>query len=502
MWPTQGALACRWIEDNCICGEGDFYGQRIRLRLDQQRFLYRWYEYCPECGQWRYDEALRGEATGGGKTQFIACVVVLEFAGPPEIAPSSPNIPIAAASFEQADLLFSAVATMCGGRDNAVTESPLCGFFEVYDTEIRFADGRPGRIFRVAAVAGTNEGGLPSLFVRDELHEWGDVGSNKARVATVIGKSTRKRRIPRRGCGRIISLSTAGFDVDHSFLGSLYKLGLKAQRDPSVAPRFLFDWREAPGTLDFAKPEDRRRAVEAASGAAGILWSVEDRVNDWGKPAFPPHEWIRYYANRWVDVTDESWLKDHPGSWDKCRGEWQSEPGNPFVVAVDMALTHDSVAVDRIELLPDGRVAVTARIWQPTGGAVDHLEVFDHIKTLARGEGFRGVVYDPRFFEVPARMLEDEGILVVQFDQTPQRMAPACGLAFELIIGGKVVHDGDPELGAHIKAAVKRVQERGGFTLSKGKSKRRIDGAVAFCMGVWVLHQVPEPQQPFFGAWR
>src|SRR5690606_21334198 len=144
----------------------------------------------------------------------------------------------------------------------------------------------PGRIFRVAAVAGTNEGGLPSLFVRDELHEWGDVGSNKARVATVIGKSTRKRRIPRRGCGRIISLSTAGFDVDHSFLGSLYKLGLKAQRDPSVAPRFLFDWREAPGTLDFAKPEDRRRAVEAASGAAGILWSVEDRVNDWGKPAF------------------------------------------------------------------------------------------------------------------------------------------------------------------------------------------------------------------------
>ena len=161
MWPTHGPVAVRWIEDNCICGEGDWYGKKITLRPDQKRFLYRWYEYCPSCDQWHYDEALRGAATGDGKTQFIASIVVLEFAGPPQIAVKSPNIPIAAASFEQADLLFTAVATMCGGRDQAVKESPLVGFFEVYDTEIKFSDGRPGRIFRVAAVAGTNEGGLP-----------------------------------------------------------------------------------------------------------------------------------------------------------------------------------------------------------------------------------------------------------------------------------------------------------------------------------------------------
>src|SRR4051794_17172751 len=82
LWPSHGAIAVEWIEDNCICAEGDFYGQPIKLRLDQQRFLWRWYEHCPDCGQWRYDEALRGEATGGGKTTFIAAVVVLEFAGP------------------------------------------------------------------------------------------------------------------------------------------------------------------------------------------------------------------------------------------------------------------------------------------------------------------------------------------------------------------------------------------------------------------------------------
>lgn len=478
----------QWIEDNCICGEGDWYGTLITLRPDQCRFLWRWYEYCPACGQWHYDEALRGAATGDGKTQFIASIALLEFAGPPCIAVESPNIPIAAASFEQADLLFSAVATMAGGRDQAVREAPLCGQFEVYDTQIKRSDGAPGKIFRVAAVAGTNEGGLPTLFIRDELHEWGDVGDRKARVATVIGKSTKKRRT-RRGAGRIISLSTAGFDVDHSLLGAIYKQGIRAQRDPATAPRLLFDWREAPDGLDYADPAQREVAVRAASSAADVLWSVRDRVAEWGKPAMPSHEWMRYYANAWVDVGEESWLAEHPMAWGRCEGTWESSPRHPFVLAVDMALRRDSVAVVRVEQLPDERYAVTSRIWQPAGAStpIDHLDVFRYVREQATGAGFRGVVYDPRFFELPARLLEEQGILVIQFDQSPQRMSPAVGLAYDYVIEGKVVHDGDPLLAAHVKAAVKREQERG-FTLSKGKSKRQIDAAVAMCMGLWELH--------------
>lgn len=469
----------------------------MKLRLDQEQFLYRWYEYCPACNEWRHDEALRGEATGGGKTQFIAAVVALEFAGPPQIAPSSPDIAIAAASFEQANLLFSKVATICGGRDQVDKMSPLLGYFEVYDTEIKFADGRPGRIYRIAAVAGTNEGGLPTLFVRDELHEWGDVGDRKARVATVVGKSTNKRKT-HRGRGRIISLSTAGFDKDHSLLGALYKRGIKALRNPKVAPKLLMDWREAPDGLNFKLAKHREKAVIAASGAAGVLWNVQDRVADWGKPEYPPHEWIRYYANKWVDVADDSWLKDHPQAWLACRGRWVSDSANPFVVAVDMALKHDSVAVSRVEQLLDGRYAITCKIWQPVDGRIDHVDVFRYIRTLAVGLGFRGVVYDPRFFEVPGRTLEDEGILAIQFDQSPARMAPACGLAFQLIVGKQIVHDGDPDLTAHVQAAVKREQERG-FTLSKGKSKRHIDAAITLCMGVWMLQQpVEKTPEPWF----
>lgn len=509
LWPTEGTLAVKWIEDNCICGEGDWYGKKLVLRTDQKRFLYRWYEYCPRCEQWHYDEALRGAATGDGKTQFIAAIVVLEFAGPPQIAISSPNIPIAAASFEQADLLFSAVATMCGGRDQQAEESPLCGFFEVYDTEIKFVDGRPGRIFRVAAVAGTNEGGLPSLFVCDELHEWGaaakgsDPGDRKARVKTVIGKSTRKRRTPR-GCGRQISLSTAGFDIDRSLLGDMVKQGRKVLRDPSIDPRFLVDWREAPDGLDYRKPEDRARAVRAASCAADVLWSVTDRVNAWGKADMPPHEWIRYYANKWVDVAADSWLKDHPAAWGECLGTWTPDDANPWCFAVDMALKHDSCSVNRVEQLPDGRIAVTAKIWRAGdhNGRIPHDDVWNYIKNNSKGLGFRGVVYDPRYFEVPARMLEDHGILAIEFDQSPQRMAPACGLAFRLILEHVIVQNGDPDLEAHVKGSVAVPQERGGFTLKKGRSKGHIDSCIAMCMGVWVLLEVPMEEAPEpFALW-
>ena len=501
LWPTEGPRGVRWMESLLICAEGDWYGKPLALRDDQRAFTYRWLEFCPACGYWHYDQGLRGAATGDGKTTFFAGLENLDMFGPPQIAPVSPNIINAAASFDQADLLFSIAGIMVGGRDQVVKEAPLCGYAEVYDTEIRFADpGRPGVMRRVAAVAGTNEGGLPSLFVCDELHEWGDMGSNKARVHMVIGKSTKKRRMVcrlpdgseiSRGPGRSLNISTAGFDVDHSLLGAMYKHGKAAEKDPCLAPRLLFDWREARPGLDFAIADDRRLAVQDASAAAGILWDVEARVREYDKPEVEHHEWVRYYANSWVPVAADSWLVDHPAAWGKCQGEWELSGDEPAVLAVDMSLSRDSTAVGEFTRLPDGRIAASARIWTPDGGRVDQLEVFNHIRARADelGPRFRGVVYDPRFFEIPALMLEEQGLAVIQFDQTPILMAPACGETFDMIVAGEIVHDGDLEFGRQVLAAAKRQQERG-FTLSKGKSKRRIDAAITLVMGVHTLKRL------------
>jgi hypothetical protein len=294
----------------------------------------------------------------------------------------------------------------------------------------------------------------------------------------------------RRGPGRIISLSTAGDDLDHSYLGKKYKAGLR-ERHQQQPTKFLFDWREARPGLDYTKPEDRATACRDASGAADVIWSVAKRVRDWDKEETRHSDWRRYFANEWVDVADESWLSDHPGAWDACRGTWTLTGTEPAVLAVDMALKHDSVAVTEVRALPDGRFAVTAKIWYPTSGNINHIEVFEWIATRAGelGASFEGLVYDPRFFQLPALELEEKGYQVIEMPQSPERMAPAVGLTYDLILSGGIVHDGDPDLGAQVKAAAKRPGERG-FTLSKGRSKKHIDAAVSMSMGVWTLAEL------------
>jgi hypothetical protein len=505
-----------------VCGEGDWYGKLMKLRDDQKLSLYRWYEYCGGCGRWRYSHWVRTEATGGGKTTLVAAVETLELAGPPEISPVSPVITSAANSWEQANKLFGAASIMCGGREgHKVDESPLKGYFEVYDSKIIRADGKPGEINRVAAVAGTNEGGLPSLFVCDEVHELGDVGETRVRMHVVIGKSTNKRQLRcevplkdgqvyggpgevitktdskgrtvryaeiRRGPGRIIDISTAGFDIDHSFFGGLYKHGKESLKNPAAAPRLLFECWESPPGLKFTNPDDRLKAVIAASPAAGILWDPMDRVNEWDDPKTPHTDWGRYYGNRWEKIPEDSWLKDHPGKWEACEGTWVILGDEPTVLAVDMALKRDSVSVGEFAKLGDGRVACSWKIWYPVGGRIDHLEVWEYIQGRATelGERYFGLVYDPRFFELPARALEEEGFLVIEFSQSPEQMAPACGLAQDMIVAEQIVHAGDEDATRQVLAAAKRQQERG-FTLSKGKSKIRIDSAITLCMGVDAL---------------
>ena len=54
----------------------------------------------------------------------------------------------------------------------------------------------------------------------------------------------------------------------------------------------------------------------------------------------------------------------------------------------------------------------------PADGKIDHLEVLDHIRGLARRYTVAEVVYDPRFREVPARLLEDEGHDLVELPQS------------------------------------------------------------------------------------
>ncbi len=500
-WPTRGALACAWAEKFCVCGSGEWLGKPLKLRTDQVSFFFDWYEHCPECDRWRYSEFLKGAATGDGKTQLIAATGLLDMAGPEGIRSLNPNVIIMAASFDNANMLFGNIGAICGGKDKEFN-TPLRHLFDVYDTKIHFADGRPGEIQRIAAVGSTNHGGNPSLVLADEIHELGDIEERdgkpgrKAEVYGVVSKSALKRMSG--GGGRVGSLSTAGGRKEGSLLGAILDRGLEARSDPDSHPRFYLNWREARPGLNYDRAEDRDTAVRDASGAADVLFDVGERVRLWGDPKFGKSEWIRYFANVFPGQADGTWLEDQPLAWDNAEvSEGFDElldDEKPFVVGVDMALRHDSAAVTRVQLADDGRFVVTMRRFVAVSGKIDFVDVENHLRAVCRGNGFRGVAYDPRFFELMSRKLEDEGIAMVEFAQSPEKMSPACGFAYQMIVSGRIAHTGDAVLKSHVLGAVKRQQERG-FTLGKKDSKVHIDGCIAMCMALWVLNAF-EPSVP------
>jgi hypothetical protein len=150
--PSDGPAVISWIEHHCVYGEGDHWGEPVRLEVFEKLFLIWLFERRPD-GRRRYRRALLEVPKGNGKTSLAAWIGAYMLA-----TQHSAVIPVAAGSFEQAGLLFDDLRT-------TVAESPtLSRVMVAYENEIQLVDG-PGRAYRVAAIAGTNDGQRPSTFL-------------------------------------------------------------------------------------------------------------------------------------------------------------------------------------------------------------------------------------------------------------------------------------------------------------------------------------------------
>jgi len=489
-------MVCKWMQQTLVHGEGDLYGQPYRLLPWQREFSWRWFELDPaaEMGRWWYLEALVGAERGAVKTEFLAALALLEMAGPERArnAQATPLVHIAAAALKQAGELFRQVQVMAGGaKGREVTTAPLAGLFEVLDTTISFADGRPGRIERVAAEAGTNEGGKTTLFLADELAEW---EGRRAQVFDVLNAATTKRMSP----GRTIGISMAGhnkgsmpFEDDDPLLWKLYARGLLEADDPQS--RYLFDWRSAPD-VDFTDPVAVESGLRMMRGA-DVTWSVKVRLREIMSRKISQRQAQRLYLCQWPAKSADSWLRDTPAAWSEIHDDHAvPADGSEVVVGVDMALHGDHVGLIVAGHLSDGRVGWWPRSWSPDGnGRIDHADVFATIAgTIAERWKVTAITYDPRFFELPARFLEDRGFRVIEFPQSPERLIPADQLLHQMVLDHQLAVPADPTLDAHADNAAWRDSERGRF-LSKGKAAGKMDLIRAGSMATWELVAAPPP---------
>jgi phage terminase large subunit-like protein len=146
------------------------------------------------------------------------------------------------------------------------------------------------------------------------------------------------------------------------------------------------------------------------------------------------------------------------------------DPYRSSYVGIDMALKNDSIGVVLVQLDPAGVAQVLPKVWAPTPGRnLDVAAVEGYLRELHRSYRVAEFVYDPAYFERSAQALADEGLPMVEHPQSRSRMVPACSLAFEQIAAGRVRHDGQP-------------------TLSKGRSRRKIDACIALVMALTRAH--------------
>jgi len=424
-------------------------GERLRLTNWQKDLLGSLYERRDD-GLLRYRRSLVGLARKNGKS-LVGSVIALY--GLIEGEPGA-EVYSAAGGRMQARIVFYVAKWQ-------ISQSPaLSGICKVYRDVVEVPS--TGAIYRVLSADAKLQQGLnASTVIFDEVH----VQPNED-LWNALTLSSGARKDP-----NIVGITTAGFDPD-SLCGRLYNYGKRVISNDQVDERFGFFWWEAP---EGCAVSDRDGWAAANPNLAEGLLDIEDMevsMNQTAEVAFR-----RYRLNQFVRTDGESWLP--AGAWELCRSDMELKPDLPTFVGVDMALKHDSIAVV-IAQPQDGRVVVRAKIWHPDANAMDVSAVEQHIRDINREFNVVENAYDPAFFQRSAEVLSENHVMV-EFPQSAARMIPACGNLYELIVNQVIAHDGDPMFTDQVMSAAQRSTESG-WRLSKGKSKRKIDAAIALAI--------------------
>jgi phage terminase large subunit-like protein len=184
------------------------------------------------------------------------------------------------------------------------------------------------------------------------------------------------------------------------------------------------------------------------------------------------------------------------GNWEACRvsaAQAVIPEGASVCVGVDVGLTHDSSAISVAHYCDDGRIILNATVWSALPNVIAHVTVpggrmdlsllEDHVRYLGQRYTVEELAYDPRFFERSAQELEEE-FVTVAMQQNASPMADAYQSFYQAVMEGRIMHNGDGVLSAHLAATAAQKTDRG-WKISKIRSSQRIDAVPASAVAVY-----------------
>lgn len=496
---TLGPTWVRWVQDNCVMGEGDAYGRPARMTPEQQALFWKLAEL-EDDGARRFEFALITMGKGAGKSPALAwlgnieiasdCSVFKEWApngNPRGQARTNPGVLNMASSYEQADLVLDEMRATFDHES-----APLKGRASAQKGEIVMRD-RKAIAKRIPATPRKADGTKSPLLLVDEVHEL--TTENQERAIDVAWGGTSKRED-----GLTIFGSTAGNDM-----GTLFGRQVARGKRGEFSRNELFLCLEAEPGLDPENDDDVIEGIKQANPLAkrGVA-NVRKLLSKFR--GMPLARAKRYYWNQWVP-SDESWLP--AGAWDanaaQRRGlKIEFEPSWPTWLGADMALKRDSAAVVVVQRRSDGLYQAQSKIWLPHGGIIDQAGPDGpdaYIRLISSTHNLIWGAADEAWWPTLPQLEqgdEDEGIAPVPMFRMPQQgrnMVIAYARLYKMIVQGELIHDGAPDFADQIASAVTQSTDRG-WTLRKGKNRRRIDSAPALAAAVFATGLEAPAKEP------
>lgn len=136
-----------------------------------------------------------------------------------------------------------------------------------------------------------------------------------------------------------------------------------------------------------------------------------------------------------------------------------------MVLGFDGSFSNDSTALVAVQTGDTPHIDVVACWERPpeadTSWRVPIADVEQAIRDACRRWTVREIVCDPFRWARTYQALEAQGLPIVEFPQSPQRMTPATQRFYEAVLNAGLTHSGDPRLARHIDNCVLKVDARG-----------------------------------------
>ena len=465
---------CRVTKDSVAAPAGEL----LHLRDWQKELLNHALARRPD-GRMKHRVALIGMARKNGKSALAASMGLSALT----LGGNGSEIYSCAADRDQARIVFGTAKRM------VELDPELSSMFTLYRDVIEYKD--KGSVYRaLSAEAYTKEGLNPSpIVIFDEVHA--QPNRELWDVMSLAGGA--------RSDSLLLGITTAGVKTQangqDSLAYSLYQYGQKLVKGELVDPSFFFAWWEPKNPE--ADHRDKQLWIESNPGFADIV-DAEDFES--AVLRTPEAEFRTKRTNCFVS-TATAWLPT--GSWEALIDtERTPEPGEEVILAFDGAFSNDSTALIAWLLGGDKPHLMVVGIWErpedaEQGWHVPVAEVEQTIIDTFRNSNFqtKEIVFDPARWQRTFMVLDEQGMPVVSYPNSAERMVPATQKFYEAVVNQSFTHDGDERMARHITNCVTKQSSRG-VMVAKASSKRKVDAAVAAIFGYDRATQPAEPKPP------